>query len=123
MAVEPVRITIRIPPELHEAITRQAKTDGTSINQQIVNRLYAGLEMTPAPEAPEDLGRIIAEVLIGEGVSLEALKQLSNAMEENPGRALVSSGEIDEIVDKRLFHHGIARLREEKQEDHEVGNG
>ncbi|MBO0611684.1 toxin-antitoxin system HicB family antitoxin [Thiothrix fructosivorans] len=112
MAVEPVRITIRIPPDLHAAITTQAGKSKNSINQQIVDSLYAGLGVEPLPPQAEDLTRVIAVTLERAGVDIDVLAALTAAMTEDPERNVLSEAELNDMVDKRLFHHGIARLRE-----------
>lgn len=112
MAVEPVRITIRIPPDLHAAITTQATKRDSSINQQIVDSLYAGLGVEPKPQQTDDMTRAVLSVLESSGVDVEVLAALTAAMTEDPERRVLSEAELNDMVDKRLFHHGIARLRE-----------
>jgi Arc-like DNA binding domain. len=60
-----IRITLRIPEQLHEKLTDSANTGTRSLNSEIVKRLEESycVELVNQPLTVEDVRRISAQVL------------------------------------------------------------
>lgn len=108
MSEEQIRITVRLPADLHAGLVRQSAEDGGSLNQQIVDRLYAGLGLTPAPKLPVGTADAVLAALEASGIDPDTLRALCVSVGE--GKVLVSPPELDAAIDGRLLRHGLAAL-------------
>ncbi|TGV10792.1 Arc family DNA-binding protein, partial [Alcaligenaceae bacterium 429] len=55
-----VRITLRLPSDLHEALTKTAEKNNRSMNGEIVALLQKGMELAPFDLVKQELAQMIA---------------------------------------------------------------
>lgn len=94
-----IRITLRIPEQLHEKLTDSANEGTRSLNSEIVKRLEESYSLRPdnAALSEDDVRRISSQVLI------EKLKHLNFDLLETAeeGEQLCNGDECEPDNDKR----------------------
>lgn len=95
-----MRITLRLPDELHESLEREASRSRRSLNSEIVSRLEGGL-------AEPDQGRTVRSDVDGSVSSKRDASGIRGAVAALPKEARLSSGSASPPPRTGLCEHRV----------------